>query len=77
MLIGTIHAQVFANQQPLNVCKPYPGTMNVVESISLDHDVEVEIWAEELVSQVDKASKAVTILISYICYIRQVYFHHI
>ena len=45
--------------------------MNVVEKISQDHDVEVEIWADELVNQVEKPSQAVNVLISYICYIRQ------
>ncbi len=46
--------QVYANLQPLGVCMSYQGTMNIVEKISEDHDVEVEIWADELVKLIKK-----------------------
>ena len=50
----------FGNMQPLNVCLSYQGTLNTVERISEDHQVEVQMWADELLPVV-KTSNPVSI----------------
>ena len=46
--------------QPLNVCLSHRGTMNIVENISQDHDVEVQMWCDELVSLIKEPAKDVS-----------------
>ena len=41
--------QVFTNMQPLNVCLSYSGTMKIIGNISEDHDIDVQMWSDELV----------------------------
>ena len=41
--------QVFTNMQPLNVCLSYSGTMKIIGNISSDHDIDVQMWSDELV----------------------------
>ena len=41
------------NLQPLNVCMLYRRTIELVELISKDHDIEVQFWKDELVSLID------------------------
>ena len=41
--------QVFTNMQPLNVCLSYSGTMKIIGNISADHDIDVQMWSDELV----------------------------
>ena len=36
------------NLQPLNVCMSYQGTLNLIETISEDHSIEVEFWGDEI-----------------------------
>ena len=55
--------QVFENLQPLSVCMSYQGTMNIVEKISEDHDIEVQEWADELVNLIEKPSQDVSVLL--------------
>lgn len=33
---------------PLNLCMSYQASLDTVERISSDHDVEVEFWSDEL-----------------------------
>lgn len=40
--------QVYNNLQPLNVCMSYQGTLNLVDKIGEDHDIEVQFWADEI-----------------------------
>lgn len=47
--------------QPLNVCLSYQGTLNTVENISEDHQVEVQMWQDELLPVVEKTSNPVSI----------------
>ena len=35
------------NLQPLNIYMSYQGTLNLIEKISEDHDVEVLVWPNE------------------------------
>lgn len=42
------------NMQPLNVCLSHVGTMKIVNKISQDHDVEVQMWCHELVPLIPK-----------------------
>ena len=37
------------NLKPLNVCMSYQTTLNIVEKISEDHDVEVQFWGDNLI----------------------------
>lgn len=55
-----LYLQIFGNMQPLNVCLSYQGTLNTVERISEDHQVEVQMWADELLPVV-KTSNPVSI----------------
>jgi hypothetical protein len=49
MLYGNGTAkQVYVNLQPLNVCMSYQATLNILEKISDDHDVEVQFWGDDL-----------------------------
>ena len=36
------------NLQPLNICMSYQGTLNLIEKISEDHDVEVQYWCDQM-----------------------------
>ena len=46
----------------------YQGTMNVVKKISDDHDVEVEIWADELANLIQKPPQEVSMfLFTFFC----------
>lgn len=36
------------NLQPLNVCMSYQATLNILEKISDDNDVEVQFWGDDL-----------------------------
>ena len=36
------------NLQPLNICMSYQGTLNLIEKISEDHDVEVQYWCDQI-----------------------------
>ena len=36
------------NLQPLNICMSYQGTLNLVEKLSEDHDIEVQFWRDEM-----------------------------
>ena len=47
--------------QPLSICMSYQGTMNIVEKISQDHDMEVQIWADELVDLIEKPPQEVSV----------------
>ena len=40
--------QVYINLQPLNICMSYQGTLNLIEKISEDHDVEVQYWCDQM-----------------------------
>lgn len=53
--------QVFVNMQPLGVCLTYQRTMDIVKLVSQDHDMEVQMWADELIKQIEKPSKTVSI----------------
>ena len=50
---------MFINMQPLNVCMSYQGTLKTIERISEDHDVEVQMWSDELLPVVDGCSQSV------------------
>lgn len=41
----------------------YQGTMNIVEKISEDHDIEVQEWTDELVNLIEKPSQDVSVLL--------------
>lgn len=49
--------QVYSNLQPLCVCLSYQGTMNIIDQISADHDIDVQLWADELVDRIRKPSE--------------------
>ena len=36
------------NLQSLNICMSYQGTLNLIEKISEDHDVEVQYWCDQM-----------------------------
>ena len=36
------------NLQPLNICMSYQGTLNLMEKLSEDHDIEVQFWRDEM-----------------------------
>ena len=36
------------NLQPSNICMSYQGTLNLIEKISEDHDVEVQYWCDQM-----------------------------
>ena len=36
------------NLQPLNICMSYQGTLNLIEKIREDHDVEVQYWSDQM-----------------------------
>ena len=36
------------NLQPLNVCMSYQGSLNIIERISEDHDIEIHYWSETI-----------------------------
>ena len=38
--------QVYSNLQPLCVCLSFQGTMNIIDKISEDHDIDVQLWAD-------------------------------
>ena len=40
--------------QPLNVCLSYSGTMKIIGNISEDHDIDVQMWSDELVPKPPK-----------------------
>ena len=40
----------------------YQGTINIVEKISEDHDIQVQEWADELVHLIEKPSQDVSAL---------------
>ena len=56
--------QVYSNLQPLCVCLSYQGTMNIIDQISADHDIDVQLWADELVDRIRKPSEDVSLLYS-------------
>ena len=47
-----LHMQLYNNLQPLNICLSYQGTLNLVEKLCQDHDVEVQFWADEIKNNV-------------------------
>ena len=51
---------MFINMQPLNVCLSYQGTLKTIERISEDHDIEVQMWSDELLPVVDQSSQSVS-----------------
>lgn len=40
----------------------YPNTMKIVEKISEDHDMEVQMWADELESLIEKPHEVGTLI---------------
>ena len=40
--------------QLLNLCLSHKGTMNIIENISQDHDIDVQMWCDELVPLIKK-----------------------
>ena len=52
--------------QPLGVCMSYQTTLNIVEKISQDHDVEVQIWADELANLIEKPSSVSIIIVVFV-----------
>lgn len=48
------HLQVFSNLQPLNISLSHMGAMKIVKKISQDHDVEVQVWCDELARLIRK-----------------------
>ena len=52
--MSNFYLKVFTNLQPLNVCLTHEGTINIVNKLSEDHDVEVQYWCDELTSLIEK-----------------------
>lgn len=48
------------NLQPLNVCMSYQKTVDLVQLVSEDHDIEVQFWKDELVSLIDRSPSTKT-----------------
>jgi len=46
--------QVYQNLQPLHICMSYQTTLNILDRISEDHDVEVQFWSDELKKCIEK-----------------------
>ena len=44
--------QVIKNFHPLIVCLSYSGTLNIVSNVCADHDVEVQLWTDDLVKNI-------------------------
>ena len=44
-----LHMQLYNNLQPL---MSYQGSLNLVEKLCQDHDVEVQFWADEIKNNV-------------------------
>lgn len=55
-----LYTGVCYNMQPLCVCMSY---QHIVELISQDHDVEVQVWQDDLVKQVKIPSQTVNLMI--------------
>ena len=54
--------------QPLGVCMSYQTTLNIVEKISQDHDVEVQIWADELANLIEKPTSVSIIIVVFVIF---------
>ena len=52
--------QVYCNLQPLNLYMSHMGTINIVNKISEDHDVEVQMWCHELLPLIKKPAQDVS-----------------
>ena len=53
ILIQTsVNLQVYTNLQSLNVCLSFQGTVNIIEKLSEDHAIEVQIWTDELLKEI-------------------------
>ena len=46
--VPSISLQIYCNLRPLRVCMSYQGTLNLIDTISEDHDIDIQIWADEL-----------------------------
>ena len=44
----TLCLQLFMCLQPLNLCMSYQSSLNTIEKLSEDHDVEVQFWCDEM-----------------------------
>ena len=47
------------NLQPLHVCMSYQTTLNLLDRISEDHDVNVTFWADDLMKNIEKQPQQV------------------
>ncbi|XP_064386162.1 uncharacterized protein LOC135334762 isoform X4 [Halichondria panicea] len=50
--------QVFSNFRPLRICMSYQGTMNIIETITEDHDIEIQTWCDELRPLIQRPANA-------------------
>ena len=55
-------------QPLLGVCMSYQTTLNIVEKISQDHDMEVQIWADELANLIEKPSSVSIIIMVFVIF---------
>ena len=58
--ITPLYLQVFVNLHPLNVCMSYQRTLDLVQGISQDHDIEVQFWADELKKLIERPNPVET-----------------
>ena len=60
-LMSQYVVQVFVNLHPLNICMSYQQTLRTLDKISEDHDVQVQVWAEELTKRIEKPPERVSL----------------
>ena len=57
---------MFANLQPLNVCLTYQRTNEIVRNITVDHDIEVQEWADYLQTRIVVPAPVVSLFYLYV-----------
>ena len=55
-----LYLQVFLNMQKLNICMSYKQSLRILKEISEHHDVEVQIWADEMKGMIEAPQKQVS-----------------
>ena len=51
---------MYTNLQPLNVCLSFQGTVNIIDKLSEDHDIEVQMWSDELLKEMKRPTQDVS-----------------
>ena len=60
IIMNVLIVQVYRCLQPLMVCMTYQGTLNIIDRLCEDHDIQVLFWGDELKSKLNERESAVS-----------------